>query len=71
MGPSTESVNHAATSGHVGTLPGEGRKPTTLQKEAGLRREPPMSLPSAMGSMPHASAAAAPPLLPPHVRVGS
>ena len=38
--------------GHVGTRPGEGRKPTTLQKLAGLRSEPPMSLPSAIGTMP-------------------
>jgi hypothetical protein len=30
-----------------------------------------MSLPSAMGTMPHASATAAPPLEPPHVFVGS
>lgn len=50
MGPSTESVNHAARSGQVGTRPGEGRTPTTLQKEAGLRKMPPMLLPSAIGS---------------------
>jgi hypothetical protein len=30
-----------------------------------------MSLPSAIGSIPQASATAAPPLLPPHVLVGS
>jgi len=32
---------------------------------------PPVSLPSAIGTMPHASATAAPPLEPPHVFVGS
>ena len=55
----------------MGTRPGEGRSPTTLQKLAGLRSEPPMSEPSASGSIPHASATAAPPLLPPHVFVRS
>src|SRR5262245_13429057 len=50
-----------------GTRPGDVRKPTTEQKLAGLRSEPPVSLPSAIGSMPDARAAAAPPLLPPHV----
>jgi hypothetical protein len=71
MGPSTESVNQGARLGHAGTLPGEGLKPTTLQKAAGLRREPPMSLPSASGSILQARATAAPPLLPPHVFVVS
>ena len=47
------------------------RKPTTLQNPAGLRSEPPRSLPSAIGTIPVASAAAAPPLLPPHVFVMS
>ena len=66
-GPSTESGNQPTRCGHVGTRPGAGRKPTTLQKLAGLRSEPPRSLPSAMGSIPVASATAAPPLLPPQV----
>ena len=39
--------------------------PTTLQNAAGLRSEPPMSLPSASGTKPAASAAAAPPDEPP------
>jgi hypothetical protein len=42
-----------------------------LQKLAGLRSEPPRSLPSASGTMPQASATAAPPLEPPHVFVTS
>src|SRR6202043_3386025 len=57
--------------GKLGTRPGEGRKPTTLQKLAGLRKDPPMSLPSARGTIPQASATAAPPLLPPQVLVVS
>src|SRR5918997_1398737 len=32
IGPSTENGNQAASLGHVGTLPWEGRNPTTLQK---------------------------------------
>src|SRR3954468_1620927 len=67
MGPTTARLNHAETLGQCGTRPADGRSPTTLQKLAGLRRLPPRSDPSASGSMPQASAAAAPPLLPPHV----
>jgi hypothetical protein len=55
----------------LGTRPGDGRIPTTLQKAAGLRSDPPVSLPSAIGTMPQASDTAAPPLLPPHVLVTS
>ncbi len=47
------------------TSPGVGRSPTTLLNDAGLRMLPPWSEPSASGSMPAASAAPAPPLLPP------
>ena len=71
IGPCTLSDDHAASRGHAGTRPGAVRRPTTLQKAAGLRSEPPVSLPSAMGTMPHASATAAPPLLPPQVFVTS
>ena len=45
--------------------------PTTPQKDAGLRSDPPMSEPSASGTIPAASAHAAPPLDPPAERVGS
>ncbi len=67
IGPSTPSVSHGRSAGQRGTRPGEGRDPTTLQNDAGLRSEPPRSLPSASGTSPAASAAAAPPLLPPQV----
>ena len=56
--------------GPEGTRPSDGRKPNTLFQPAGLRSEPPKSLPSATGSKRNASAAAAPPLLPPAVRRG-
>ena len=49
----------------------DGRSPTTPQKAAGLRNDPPMSLPSAMQSISVDNAAAAPPLLPPTVLVRS
>ena len=65
IGPDTESGDQDPDS--LGTRPGDGRKPTTLQNAAGFRSEPPVSLPSAIGTMPHASATAAPPLLPPQV----
>ena len=71
MAPGTLRVPHGASVGHGGTRPTAPRRPTTLQKLAGLRSEPPVSLPSAIGTMPHASATAAPPLEPPHVFVGS
>jgi hypothetical protein len=66
-----ESEDQAACVGQEGTLPRDGLKPTTLQKEAGLRSEPPISLPSARGTIPQARAAAAPPLEPPQVLVVS
>ncbi len=67
IGPSTGMSNQADRLGQLGTRPAEGRRPTTLQKLAGLRRLPPRSEPSAIGTSPAASAAAAPPLLPPQV----
>ena len=70
-GPCTAIGNQGARLGQFGTRPGEGRKPTTLQKLAGLRSDPPRSLPSAIGTIPVASATAAPPLLPPQVFVMS
>jgi hypothetical protein len=56
-------VNRPNRAGTLETLPGEGRMPTTLQKFGGLRKEPPMSLPSASGTIPVASATAPPPVL--------
>ena len=66
IGPVTESVLHpnGATDG---TRPGDGLNPTTLLKLAGLRREPPKSVPSAIGIILQANETPAPPLLPPHV----
>ncbi len=51
--------------------PRVGLSPTSPQHEAGMRMEPPPSDPGATGTSPAATAAAAPPLDPPAVRVGS
>src|SRR3990172_10728170 len=54
-----------------GTRPYVAFSPNTPQIDAGMRIEPPPSLPSAMGPNPAATAAAAPPLDPPAMRAGS
>jgi hypothetical protein len=59
---------NGSVAGAAGTRPIVGRKPTTLLKLPGFRSEPPRSLPLTIGSMPVASATAAPPLDPPAVR---
>ena len=69
--PEVLSVDHANGAFGLGTRPGDGRKPTTLQNAAGLRREPPVSEPLATGTSPHANATAAPPDEPPQVFVRS
>src|SRR6184192_245773 len=50
------------------TRPRAGLMPKSPQHEAGIRIEPPPSLPCAAGASPAATAAAAPPLEPPGVR---
>jgi hypothetical protein len=54
----------------LATSPGEGRRPTTPQSDAGMRSEPPVSEPVQIGSMPAASAAAEPPEEPPALSAG-
>jgi len=61
MGPSTPSVESILEKTLAATRPGEGRMPTTPQKLAGLRSDPPRSEPCATQAMPVASATAAPP----------
>src|SRR5579862_7211833 len=53
------------------TRPRDGLRPKRPQQEAGIRIEPPPSLPCATGQSPAAVAAAAPPLEPPGVRAVS
>src|SRR5215467_6391498 len=69
--PEVLRVDHAKAALGSGTRPTVGRKPMTLQNAAGLRSDPPVSLPSATGTSPQARATAAPPEDPPHVFVKS
>src|SRR5699024_36569 len=48
-----------------------GRNPYTPQNAAGMRTDPPVSVPSAKSTSPAATAAALPPLDPPAIRRGS
>src|SRR5690606_2642701 len=71
IGPFVGSGSQLSLLGQLGTRPVDGRSPTTLQKAAGLRSDPPTSEPSATEDIPAARAAVAPPLDPPAVRVGA
>src|SRR5579859_5591673 len=61
IGPWTVRLRSILKAGLCGTRPMLGRKPTTPQKDAGLRSEPPISVPWATQAVPVASATAAPP----------
>ena len=65
--PSTGSGFHGSPGPWSGIRPGDGRRPTRLHIAAGLRTDAPRSEPSATGSIPEATAAAAPPDDPPGV----
>ena len=54
----------------IGTTPADGLIEAIPQQWAGFRSDPPMSLPSPIGLIPDASAAASPPLDPPAVTCG-
>ena len=71
IGPFTAKPRSGNAFGAVGTRPTVGRSATMLLKLAGFLSDPPRSLPSAMGSIPVASAAPAPPLEPPALFVRS
>src|SRR3954471_22328374 len=61
IGPCTVRLRSILAIGVWATRPMLGRIPTTPQKLAGLRSDPPMSEPCASQAVPVASAAAAPP----------
>ncbi len=64
--PSLDAPNQASPRpGPHETRPRDGRSPNRPQQAAGMRIEPPPSAAAAMGTMPDAIAAAAPPLDPP------
>src|SRR4051812_39110795 len=67
-GPSTDSDFQPLKPGSLGTRPNVGLWPTTPQKAAGIRIEPPPSVPTARWVSPAATDAPAPPLEPPGVR---
>src|SRR3954447_1432373 len=70
-GPDVERPSEPETYGAFDTRPRDGLMPTRPQQEAGMRIDPPPSLPWATGRRPAATAAAAPPDEPPGVRDGS
>src|ERR1700677_627397 len=61
IGPWTVRLRSIFAAGLCATRPMLGRMPTTPQKLAGLRSEPPMSEPWTSHAIPEARAAAAPP----------
>src|SRR3984893_9065045 len=61
IGPCTVRLRSILKVGVCATRPMLGRIPTMPQKLAGLRSEPPMSVPGASHAVPVASATAAPP----------
>src|SRR6516164_4968019 len=61
IGPWTVRLRSILKVGECATRPMLGRKPTTPQKLAGLRQEPPISVRCASQAIPVASATAAPP----------
>src|SRR5256885_2175482 len=69
--PSTESRAKGSGRGAIDTRPRLGLRPTSPQHDAGIRIEPPPSLPLASGTILAATAAALPPDDPPDVRDGS
>ena len=69
-GPKWDSWSNSLGRTVKGMRPKLGFRPTTPQKEAGMRTDPPMSEPSAIGTQPLATATPAPPDEPPAVRSG-
>ena len=65
IAPPTPSCSGASSPEPIGSRPREGFSPTTPQVAAGMRIDPPPSDAAAQGSMPAATATAAPPLDPP------
>ena len=67
--------NRSATRGKwlcsTGQVAADSFSPTMPQNAAGIRMEPPKSVPHSNAAIPDATAAAPPPVLPPDVREGS
>src|SRR5687767_9437165 len=71
IGPRVENWIQVGLRRSLAISPRVGRMPTTPLKAAGLRHEPPVSDPVAIGTMPQASATPDPPDEPAAERVGS
>ena len=67
IGPAWSKLGASGKQPSIGTSPQVGLKPVTPQQAAGIRIEPPESVPSAASARPAASAAAEPPLEPPAI----
>jgi hypothetical protein len=69
--PTESSDQDSGNTPRSGTRSGDGRIPATPHSAAGMRTEPPVSVPTASGTNPAATAAAEPALEPPAIRRGS
>ena len=67
-GPMWSSDQLSGSTPRLLTRPNVGLRPTTPQSEAGMRIEPPVSVPSATGHSPAATEAPEPELEPPVTR---
>ena len=65
IGPAWSRLEAKAIIPHLEILPYVGLMPVIPHREAGCLIEPPVSVPDAAGTIPAATAAAAPPELPP------
>ena len=65
IGPMVSNVGATGKSPPLGTTPVLGRSPVTPQKAAGMRIDPPVSVPSVPAASSAAAAAPEPPLEPP------
>ena len=71
IGPAVSRVVEIGAMPRPETRPTVGRKPKTPHSADGTRTEPPVSVPSAAGTRPAATATPEPPLLPPGIRSGA
>src|SRR5262245_51169665 len=70
-GPTWSRETDNGTTPRVGISPNVGFNPTTPHADAGIRIDPPVSVPMDAHPMPAATAAPEPPLEPPGDRLGS
>ena len=71
IGPTWSKLGASGKTPSIATRPCVGLKPAIPQQAAGMRIEPPLSVPRAASASPVTSATAEPPLDPPGIRPGS